>query len=112
MAVHPSAWLHKRDRGQLAVVDVLVEMIHVHDVAGTYVLVGHDLLLILESVADVAVLIALWANFSKVELIRIVDIAVPLIVVALPGDIVGEHHVGDAALRGARNGEWRIVRIR
>ena len=87
-------------------------MIGVRDVRRADRVVGHDLLLILEWVTNIAVLIALRADFAVVELILIAKIEVPLVVVAVPGDIVLEQYICDAPLGSARNREWRVVGVR
>jgi hypothetical protein len=79
VAIHPSAGLHERHRRQLAILDVFVKIVGVRDVRRANGLIGHDLLLVLKRVADVAVLVALRANLSVIE-----QIPIPLIVVTLP----------------------------
>src|SRR5207253_46859 len=60
-------------------------------------------------VADVAVFIAKRANCSVVQFIFVAKIGVPLIVVRLPGNVVFQQDVGDAALAGRRNRKRRVV---
>ena len=111
MAIHPAAGFHERDRWQSSVGNVAVKVEGVLDVRGAHRVVGHDLRLVLDAIADVAVLITIRANDAVVQLIFVGQIPVPLIVVGFPGNMVFEQHVGDAALIGGRNCEWRVVWI-
>src|SRR6266550_3649838 len=74
-------------------------------------IVGHDLCLVLKRIADVAILVALGANGSIVELVLVAKICVPLIVVGLPGNVVFQKNVGDAVLTRWRNREWSVVDV-
>ena len=58
MTVHPAAGLDIGDRGQIAAGDITVKIGGVNDVGGANGIVGHDLRLIMERVADVAILVA------------------------------------------------------
>src|SRR5882762_6827731 len=109
MTVNPTAWLNERNGRQGAILDVGVKIKRVHDMGGANGIVGHDLCLILERVADVAVLVALCANGPIVELVLVAKIRVPLIVVGLPGNGVFQKKVGDAVLTRWRNCERRVV---
>src|SRR6267378_43111 len=109
MAVNPTAWLNERNGGQGAILDVGVKIKRVHDVGGANGIVGHNLCLVLKRVADVAVLVALCANGSIVELVLVAKIRVPLIVVGLPGNVVFQKNVGDAVLTRWRNCERGVV---
>ena len=70
--------------------DVVVKLSGLPNVRGAYGGVGHNLLLVLEPVADVAVLVALWADLTVVLLILVAEIRVPLVVVGLPRDVAGQ----------------------
>src|SRR5215472_18248079 len=111
MAIHPSARFYERNRGQLPAPDVLIELVGVEDVRRSNSRVSHDLRLVLESVADIAVLIALLPDRSVVLLIFVGEIGIPLIVVALPRNVVLQHHIRDTALRSWRNRERSVVGI-
>ena len=71
--------------------------------------IGHDRGVVLERIADVAVLIGVRADGAVVELIGIGHVVVPLIAVVLPGNVVREHVVADAGHGGRRNGEDGVV---
>jgi hypothetical protein len=73
--------------------------------------IGHDLGLVLESIADIAVLVAQGTDLSIIKLILIAQIAVPLIVVALPGNVVFQQDVPDAPLRGWGDRERGVVGV-
>src|SRR5215469_12395432 len=111
MAIYPATWLDERYRRQLSVPDVLVELVRVENMRGAHRRVGHDLCLVLEAIADVAVGIALWAHLEIVKLILIVEVVVPLVVVALPRNIVLQQDIADAALRGRWNRERCVAGI-
>src|SRR5215472_9780412 len=78
----------------------------------THRIIGHNLRLILERVADVAVLVAGGTHRSIVQLILVGQIRVPLVAVILPRHVVLQHHVCDAALARPWDGERRVARIR
>ena len=73
--------------------------------------VGHDRGLVLERVADVAVLVAIRANRSVVELVLVGEILVPLVAVILPGNVVIDQHIGDVPLARRGNREWSVVDV-
>ena len=85
MAVHQAAGLDEGNRGQSVVGDVVVEVERVLHVVGAGVGAGHDLKIVLERVADVAVLVGGFADGAVIELVGIGDVVVPLIAVILPG---------------------------
>src|SRR5580765_1678061 len=105
MAVYPAAGFHIGNCGQRAVGDVFVEIDRVFQVLGADGGVGHDLRLVLERIADVAVLIAGRADRTVVQLVFVAEVGVPLVAVVFPGDARFKEHVGDAALVDRRNGE-------
>src|SRR6202034_2363820 len=96
---------------QLAVRNVRVKVGGVLDMSGADSRIGHDRGVVLEGVADVAVLVGVLADRTIVQLVRIVHIVVPLVAVVLPGNIVLDHVVADAGHRRRRNGEDRVVGI-
>ena len=91
MSVDQAAGLDVGDRGQIAVLDVLVEIRRVLKVVRAYRLVGHDGGGVLEEVADVAV------SIPRILKVRVGHVAVPLIAVVLPGDVFLEQRVADVA---------------
>src|SRR5467141_32992 len=109
MTVHPAAGLDVRDRGQIAAGDVIVKIGGVNNVGGANGIVGHDLRLIMERVADVAILVAVRADGAVVELVLVGEVLIPLIIVGLPRDVVFKHYVSDAALVRGWNGERCVV---
>jgi hypothetical protein len=111
MAVDPSTRFNEGHGRQLAVLYVLIQLVGARDVCRTHRMIGHDLRLVVKSVANVAVLVALRANLSIVELILIGKVAIPLIVVALPGDVVFQQNVANATLRGWRNRERCVAGV-
>src|ERR1700716_2006694 len=64
--------------------------------------------LVLEGVADVAVLIALGSHGSIVNLVFIVEVGIPLSAVVLPGNAGCHQHVGDAVLFSGGNGKRSV----
>src|ERR1700719_669361 len=108
MSVNPAAGLHVGNRGKIAAFEVFVEIFGVLQVGGANGGVGHDFGLILERVADVAVLIALGADGAVIELVFIGQVGIPLVAVILPGNTGGHQHVRDGVLLGRRNGERSV----
>src|ERR1700736_2910386 len=108
MSVNPAAGLHIRNRWEVAALDVFVEVLGVLQVRGADGGVGHDFGLVLEGVADIAVLIALGSHGSVVNLVFIVEVGIPLSAVMLPGNAGCHQHVGDAVLFGGGNGEGSV----
>src|ERR1700736_3761207 len=104
MSVNPAAGLHIRNRGKVAALDVFVQVFGVLQVCVADGGVGHDFGLVLEGVADVAVLVALGSHGSVVNLVFIVEVGIPLSAVMLPGNAGCHQHVGDAVLFGGGNG--------
>src|ERR1700688_4416775 len=111
MSVNPAAGLHVRNCGKVAALEVFVEVLGVLQVRGADGGVGHNFGLVLERVADVAVLIALGADGAVIELVFIAQVGVPLVAVILPGDAGFHQHVGDAVLFSGRNGERSVVDV-
>src|SRR5215469_14225731 len=111
MTVHPAARLHEGDRRQSSIGDIVVKIRGVLKVRVTNLLVGHDLSLILETVANVAVLIAGGANGAVVELVLVAEILVPLVAIGFPGHAIFQQNVADAALPGWRDCERSVVGI-
>ena len=70
--------------------------------------VRHDGRVVLEGVADVAILVGIRPIGSTIELVGIVHVVVPLIAIVLPGDLVGVQVVADAGHRRGRNRKGRI----
>ena len=113
MAVDQSARLDERDRRQRAVLRCRVYRLAVSWICAVRISgVRHDRGVVLERIADVAVLVGVRADGPVVELVGVGDVVVPLIAVVLPGDVVREQVVADAGGRGGRNGEHRVVRVR
>ena len=110
--VHPAARLHERHLWQRSLGNVRIEVGNIFKVVADNRRVGHDLLLVVKTIADVAILIAVRTDGAVVQLILIVEICIPLIVVAFPGNVVLNEHIGDAALGRRRNGEGRVARVR
>src|SRR5204863_6205355 len=73
--------------------------------------IRHDLRLVLKAIADVAVLVAERAYSAIVLLVFVIQVGIPLVVVAFPGDVVFQQHVANAALRSGGNRERRVVRV-
>src|SRR6516164_2314185 len=117
MTVYPAARLHEGDRGQCSVGDIFVKIRGVLKVSVTNFVVGHDLGLILETVADIAILIAVGANGAVVELVLVARIPVaagvlvPLVAVGFPGHATFQQNVADAALLGWRDCERSVMGI-
>src|SRR6266566_7750997 len=109
MTVHPAAGLDVGDRGQIAAGDITVEIGGVNDVGRANGIVGHDLRLIMERVADVAILVALRADRAVVELVFVGEVLIPLIVVGFPRDVVFKQYVSDAALVRPRNRKRSVI---
>src|SRR6266566_5871652 len=109
MTVHPAAGLDIGDRGQIAAGDITVKIGGVNDVGGANGIVGHDLRLIVERVADVAILVAVRADRAVVELVFVGEVMIPLIAIVFPGDVLFKEHVGDAALVRPRNRKWSVI---
>src|SRR5438445_13658267 len=100
MAIYPATWLDERYRRQISAPDMPVELLGIDNMPGAHRWVGHDLRLVLEAIANVAVGIARWAHLPIVKLILIGYVVVPLVVVALPRNIILQHDIADATLRG------------
>src|ERR1700693_1947043 len=111
MSVNPAAGLHVRNRGEVAALEVFVEVFGVLQVRGAHRSVGHDFGFVLEGVADVAILIALGADGAVVDLVFIAEIRIPLVAVILPGNAVFHQRVRDAVLFGWGNGKRSIGNI-
>src|SRR5215467_12253203 len=111
MAIYPAAWLDERHRRHMSALDVLVKLGGIDKMVGAHRRVSHNLRLVLEAIAYVAVGIARWAHLPIVKLIFIVQVVVPLVVVALPRDIVLQQDISDATLRGRWNRERCVVGI-
>ena len=111
MSVNPAAGLHIRNRGKVAALDVFVEVFGVLQVRGADGGVGHNLGLILEGVADVAVLVALGSHGSVVNLVFIVEVGILLSAVMLPGNAGCHQHVRDAVLFGGGNGKRSVATL-
>ena len=71
VAIDQAAGLDEGDRGQVSVRDVVVEVGGVLDVGRADGGVGHDGGVVLEGIADVAVLVGVRADGAVVELVRI-----------------------------------------
>src|ERR1700694_1543942 len=109
MTVHPAAGLDVGDRGQIAAGDVAVKIGGVNDVGGANGVVGHDLRLIMERVADVAILVAVRTDGAVVELVFVGEELIPLIAIVFPGDVLFKEHVGNAALARPGNRKWSVI---
>src|ERR1700731_2947714 len=109
MTIHPAAGLDVGNRGQIAAGDIAVKFGGVNDVGGANGVVGHDLRLIVERVADVAILGAVWADGAVVELVFVGEVLIPLIAIVFPGDVLFKELVGDAALVRPGNRKWSVV---
>src|SRR5690242_43515 len=72
MSINPAAWLYVRDSRKSAVVNILVQVNRVLEMLCAYGGVGHDRRLVLERVANGAILIALWPHLSEIQLVFIV----------------------------------------
>src|SRR5580658_1224482 len=70
--------------------------------------VRHDGRVVLERIADVAILIRIGAVGPEIELIRIGYVVVPLITVVFPGDIGIVEVITNARRRRRRNRERRV----
>src|SRR5438445_2679053 len=109
MTVHPAAGLDVGDRGQIAAGDIAVKIGGVNDVGGANGVVGHNLRLIVERVADVAIRVAVRADGAVVELVFVGEVLIPLIAVIFPGDVLFKEHVGDAALVRPGNRKRSVI---
>src|SRR5437660_9933310 len=78
MTVHPAAGLDVGDRGQIGAGDITVEIGGVNDVGRANGIVDHDLRLIMERVADVAILVGLRADLAVVEHVFCGDVMTPV----------------------------------
>ena len=105
MPIDKPAWFDNGDGRQRAVCDVAVEIRRVLDMSRADGGVGHDGGVVLEGIADGAILICLCTKSTVVELIGIRDIVVPLIAVVLPGNIGRDQRVSDTGHGGWRNSE-------
>src|SRR5258708_2367029 len=110
MTIHPAAGLDVGNRGQIAAGDIAVKIGGVNDVGSANGVVGHDLRLIMERVADVAVLVAVRADGAVVELVFVGEVPIPLIAIVFPGDVLFKEHVGDAALVRPGNRKRSVIR--
>src|SRR5271163_381090 len=118
MAVDEAAGLDERNSGKLAVGDVGIQVCSVLDVRLANRFVGHDGSVVLERVADVAVLVRVGNGLAQevgragspvVDLVFILGnisgftwrassrVVVPLISVILPRNVLGEKFVANAA---------------
>src|SRR5467141_2310861 len=109
MTIHPAAGLDVGNRGQIAAGDIAVKIGRVNDVGSANGVVGHDLRLIVERVADVAILVAVRADGAVVELVFVGEVLIPLIAIVFPGDVLFKEHVGDAALVRPGNRKWSVI---
>src|SRR6266478_8472294 len=109
MTIHPAAGLDVGNRGQIAAGDIAVKIGGVNDVGSANGVVGHDLRLIMERVADVAILVAVRADGAVVELVFVGEVLIPLIVVGFPRDVVFKQYVSDAALVRPGNRKWSVI---
>src|SRR5260370_26955158 len=91
--------------------DVAVEIRSVLNVGSANRGVGDDGSVVLERVANVAVLVGVLTDGVVVELIRVGYIVIPLVAIIFPGNIVGEHGVSDARSRGRWNREHSVVGV-
>src|SRR5277367_5854680 len=73
--------------------------------------VGHDRGVVLEGVADVAVFVGVFSDGPVVQLIRVVNVVVPLVAVVLPRNLRLEQSVADAGDGRRRDGEDRVVGV-
>src|ERR1700730_18369194 len=108
MSVNPTTWLYIRNGGKVAALDVFVKVHGIFQVRGADGGVGHDFGLVLEGVADVAILIALGSHGSVVNLVFIVEVGIPLSAVMPPGNASCHQHVRDAVLFSGGNGERSV----
>ena len=111
MPVDESARLDEGHRGQRALGNIVVQVRGVLDMRLADVRIGHDRGVVLERVADVAVLVALLTDRPVVELVRIGHVVVPLVPVVLPRNMRRQEAVADAGRGGGWNGEHGVVRI-
>src|SRR6266481_2421165 len=109
MTVHPAAGLDVGNRGQIAAGDITVKISGVNDVGSANGVVGDDLRLIMERVADVAILVAVRADGAVVELVFVGEVPIPLIAIVFPGDVLFKEHVGDAALVRPGNRKRSVI---
>ena len=75
--------------GRVCLAMSLVQVHRVLDVRGHLIRMRHDRRVVLERIADVAVLVGRRPGRAVVQLIGIVDVVVPLIAVVLPRDACG-----------------------
>ena len=104
MTVVHAAGLDDGDWGQVAGIDILIEFGGVRDVCLAGGLGTHELGLVLEGIADVAVLV------EAVRLGGIGNVKIPVFAEVLEGNIVSDEIVTDALLAGGRDGEGRVLR--
>src|SRR6185437_9140028 len=71
--------------------------------------IAHDRGRVLKEIADVAVLIARWADSTVVELVFVIEISVPLVAIVLPRNVLFEKRVADVAHGRRRNRERCVV---
>jgi hypothetical protein len=114
VTVDIAAGLDDRDRGQRVAGDIRVQVDRVLDVRLHLLRMRHDGRVVLERVADVAVLVGVRAVGAVVQLVRIVDVVVPLVAVILPGDVLLVERVADAGddeggmVNGVLAGFWSM----
>jgi hypothetical protein len=73
--------------------------------------VRHDRRVVLERIADVAVLVGGRSGRAPVQLVRVVDVVIPLVAIILPGDVACVQAVADAPGRNRRDRERRVARV-
>src|SRR5215472_1572431 len=117
MPVNPSARLYKGNGRQVAAGDRGVQIGRVLIMVVAQGFVGHEARLVLESVADIAVLVAVRPHGAVVQLVGIAretispGVLIPLVAVGNKRYVAFEQNVPDAPLQRSRNRKRRVARV-
>jgi hypothetical protein len=105
MAIGKSAGLHDRNRGQIAIDQIRIQIASVLDVGFALCGDGHDVSGVLERVADVAIAVI------RVGAGRIAGVEVPAFAEIGVGDSGCRQRISDVLLGGGRNGKRRVSAV-
>src|ERR1022692_4936186 len=111
MTVDEAARLDEGNRRERAIRDFLVKIRDILDVRRTDRGIGHDRRVVLERIANIAVLVGVRADRAVVQLIGVADVVVPLVPEILPRNVGADEAVSDAGRRRRWNREHGILGI-
>src|SRR5580700_10278255 len=111
MPIDPSAGLNERHRRQSSILYIAVKIRRVFEMGGPDRGVGHDRSVVLERVADVAVLVTLRTHLAIVKLVFVLQILIKLIAIVLPRNTLREQRITDVRDSGRRNRKWSVGHI-